>query len=177
MYHLTKLSYLIKLFKPSEEINIIKYDNESLKDCNLDFKIQQCLFNNTENDKHFKPLFTVDIDDFQAFLDWIELIGPIYSFPLISLSGIITNLLVIIVIKSKKNESFFFDQSKKNDRMYNIIVINSILNVIECVISSFNLTTECLGLGSLYCSYIMNMKWAKSISLALLANQLNHALS
>ena len=158
LYHLSKFSNLMEFINPFMFVNFFEYDNQSLKDCDLDQQIQKCLLNSTLNDLNFKPLNIWDISDIVAFLEWIELIGSIYSFPIISMCGIISNLLVVIVIKSKKSESII-DPTKANKRMYTYIVINSILNIIECFISSFTLMSECLGWESLFCSSISHINF------------------
>ena len=95
-------------------------------------------------------------------MNWIELVGPIYTFPIISLSCLITNILVIYVIKSKKTKEII-EQPKENERMYNYLVINSTFNILECILSSFTLISECLGVGSLFCSSIMTYQTTQYI--------------
>mgnify|MGYP001811233272 CR=1 FL=1 len=108
------------------------------------------------------------IDDFANVLDWIELIGPIYTFHIISLSGIITNILVILVIKSKKTKKII-EKAKENERMYNYLVINSTFNILECILSSFTLISECLGVESLFCSTIMDYPTTQYIKVYVLS--------
>ena len=82
------------------------------------------------------------------------LLGSIYTFPIVLTIVYVTNIIIIVVIRSKKNEKILF-QTDECKRMFDYIVINSLINAIECLISSLTLMTECLGLGSLYCSIIM----------------------
>jgi len=149
------LLYNIGLVNRYDIINInITFVDEIYQRCSADIieaMLQNCDLNGF---KEFKKVDYFDmLFDFNHLLNWIELIGPIITFPIVSFIGIITNLLVIITIKAKRNKSLFYDSDEKR-RMFNYLVINSAFNITECAISSLTLLNECLGMGSIFCSSI-----------------------
>ena len=152
MFHLTRYSFLFKHLK----INGIffsrfVYDQSLFQECDLDALLRNCSF---KNDSFYsRKIIEINLDDFIYSLDWIELIGPILTFPIVSLIGIITNILVILTIKLKRNKDFF-TKTDNQTRMFDYLVINSTFNIVECAISCFTLMSECLGLETIYCSRI-----------------------
>ena len=84
-----------------------------------------------------------------------EFIGPIVSFPIISLVGFGLNLLICLVIHNKKNQKNIF----KGERIYKYMSLNALFNMIECLISMTILTRECLGPHSIYCASTFKMRF------------------
>lgn len=147
--HMTKHLHLMKNFSDDyNNLMIHEHKNETAK-CNLDEMLSLC-FNITSNQVYRQP----DQRDFFYTIHIIELIGPIITFPIVTVIGAITNLLIIFVIYNKRNESTL----NENRRLFTYLAVNSAFNAIECILSSFRLMSECLGTNSLYCSTIMNME-------------------
>ena len=165
LYHMLRYAFVIEKMHPNNDLYKLVYEFDSLRDCDLDLLIQRCIFNNSAQDLQFKPLKEIDMNDFSYVLNWLELIGPIYTYPVISAVGIITNLLIIIVIRHKCNSEIIDLKNKNSQRMFNYIIINSSLNILECLISSFTLMSECLGMGSLFCSSIMEENFTQYIKI------------
>ena len=93
-------------------------------------------------------------EDVAYIFNWIELIGPIATFPFISATGFGLNLLIILIIVAKKNRHIFSENA--HERMLKYILMNSSFNMLECFLSVFNLMSECLGSNSVFCSAIMD---------------------
>ena len=147
--HLSRYSFLIKhLDLKGINHERFVYEQTLFQSCDLDALIRNC---SLKNDSFHKKVNEINIDDFVYSLGWIELIGPIITFPIVSFIGIVTNLLVIITIKLKRNKSFFTKTTGNQTRMFDYLVINSTFNIIQCTISSFTLMSECLGLNSVFC--------------------------
>ena len=80
--------------------------------------------------------------------EWLELIGPVITSPILAAIAFVLNLIVILIIRSKKNKKEKLFES----RMFSYILFNSIFNCIECFIYVFKLLNICLGTNTLYCS-------------------------
>lgn len=100
--------------------------------------------------------------DLVFYFGWIEFIGPIISFPIISFFGFTLNLLTVLVIRSKKSAEFF---TAKTGRINEYIVYNALFNMIECLLSVFTLMSECLGEGSYYCSRLMHLLYVQQFKI------------
>ena len=81
---------------------------------------------------------------------WLEFIGPVLTFPILSAIAFLFNLIVILVINSKKNQS----EDLFKARMFRYISINSAFNCLECLIYELRLINICIFPGSIYCSSI-----------------------
>ena len=81
------------------------------------------------------------------WLPWLEFIGAVIIFPLISAIGFVINALIIIVISRKKNQSEYF----KGARIYKFIVLNAIFNMIECFLSSPSIVDIFVHTNSIFC--------------------------
>ena len=139
-YHLNRLNYLLL----SNRTHVSCVECHQLKDLK-----HQCTLERFESEVYPKlSRREMNPIDVEYIFEWIELIGPIITFPVVSSIGLLTNLLVIVTIKRKKNKHMFED----NQRMFDFMTLNSAFNVVECLLSSFSLLNECLGNGSLYCS-------------------------
>ena len=150
--HLSRYSFLFKQMGYDESFSgRFVYDQTLFQSCNLDALLLNCSFKN--DSFHFKKITEINLEDFIDSLGWIELIGPIITFPIVCFIGILTNILVIITIKSEKSKSYF-TKTENQTRMFNFLVINATFNIIECAVSSFTLMSECLGLETVFCSRI-----------------------
>ena len=96
-------------------------------------------------------------DNFILFVEYAELIGPILTLPVVSLVGLVTNLLALLTIAHKKNRTSF----NENKRLFTYIGANSALNACECTLAAFTLMSECLGTSSVYCSSIGHIDFVK----------------
>ena len=127
-------------------------ESNALANCNFSQRLEVCL-NTTVNaaGKVVKTRKEPNLYDIIYVLEWAELLGPIITFPFISLLGFICNLLIAIVISNKHNKKEIF----KGERIFQYMFVNSIFNMIECLISIFTLMSECIGPQSVYCSSVM----------------------
>lgn len=153
LYHLTKYSFIANSTLTDDLLTIFVYKSNISVDCDLDSLFSHC------NLSKFYPINSITIDDFQYFLKWFELIGPIITLPIVSFIGIITNVLVIATIKSKKNDKII-NENENSKRMFKYLTANSVFNLIECVVCVFTLMNECLGFGSVYCSSLLTQEFA-----------------
>lgn len=150
-FYLTKHSNLIeKIWVQTFILSISPEINDST--CNFERLFNSC---KTSDLKKVTEISTYDIS---YILEWIELVGPILTFPIISIIGIITNLLVVITVTSKKNKEYL----KENKRTFEYMASNSVFNVVECFLSVFTLMSECLGNGSVFCSSVMHQDSVKA---------------
>ena len=125
--------------------------DQMIQNCQLPDRLEKCKLEVTtsSNSKYKQKL---SVYDAMYILQWIELIGPIITFPLVSILGFISNLLIVLVIRNKTNQKEIF----KGKRIYQYMLINSLFNMAECFLSVFTLMGECLGLNSLFCSTVMS---------------------
>jgi hypothetical protein len=121
--------------------------NETIQaECNFSYRLNLCFV------KNIRPQFKADTNyyDTRYVFEWIEFIGPIVTFPIVCFSGLILNLLIILIITNKQNKKEKLFEKKQ----FKYILINSTFNCIECLLSSFNLMSECIQENSIYCSSI-----------------------
>ena len=90
-------------------------------------------------------------DDLAYLFDIMEFVGPIISMPIVAFLGAASNILIIITIKHKKNKKTYTE----NKRLLDYLILNSTLNIAECILTSFTLISDCLGTDSKFCSSIM----------------------
>lgn len=153
LLHLTKYWFFanssLSIYLPEKHSMKENIENE----CNFTILFSMC------HTAEFRQLTTNEItmDDFHYFLEWFDFIGPIITFPIVSAVGILTNILILIVIKSKKNTKII-NETENTTRMFNYLAINSVLNIIECLICVFTLMSECMGSDSVFCSSITTMQ-------------------
>ena len=94
-------------------------------------------------------------------LKWLEFIGPVISFPIVSAIGFILNLLTILVILKKRNAK----EQLVDSKMFKYILLNSSFNCAECLIYQFKLMTTCIGIDSLFCSSIVFTRFSYYFSI------------
>ena len=131
----------------------LTYKANLKSECNLGALMDNChslgQFQQHVYEHPFNP------DDLTHTLKWIELLGPIITFPIVCFIGLITNTLILLTILLKRNEKYFGKCHTEEIRMFNYIVANASFNIIECSLSILTLASECLGTNSVYCSSIM----------------------
>jgi hypothetical protein len=117
-------------------------------ECNFYKKIQLCNKTTFQNNKISTLSFFDNGIDVYFFIKWLELIIFMFLEPILSLIGIITNLLTIIVLRRA------FAKNEMKDNMYKHMIINSIFNVLFCFISLFKLINVCIFDSTIFCSSV-----------------------
>ena len=111
LYHL--FQFYFNYWTQRAKFNEIKVDDSLLNDNKIKTTIDEYMKNcSTIAFKRFKQF---KIDDLSYVSNWLELIGPIYTFPLISSIGVITNLVMLLfswerykILLESKTESKLF---------------------------------------------------------------------
>ena len=116
--------------------------------CNFMTRLEYC---NHSNQEALKNEIYTDAYKLTNVFQWIELVGPVITFPIVSTVGFLFNLLTVLIIRNKFNQKQFF----KNDRLFKYILINSCFNMVDCFLSALTPISECLGENSFFCSSIM----------------------
>ena len=156
LYLTLYLTFLTNSIPHEEEMpsNYLRFKNDYNEFihqmCNFSALLEMC--SNLSNEFPYKSSHTTNLYDTMYIFQWVELVGPIITFPVVCLLGFVFNLIIALVIQNKHNQTEFF----KGDRMYQYMLMNSIFNMIECLISVFVLLSECLGPNSLFCSALMD---------------------
>ena len=132
--------------------NLKKCFNKSMvKACGLEGRIKKC------NKSEFSSESVADFEfknsiDIVYFLKWCELIVFVFLQPFLCSFGIITNFLTIIVLKSNNNIE------KMKDTMYKHIFINSIFNIVYCMLILIKEINICIFDLSPFCSAVYQAK-------------------
>lgn len=162
------LQYVYNNYQPN---NLISYYEKIpnfdryLNSCDLESRAKLCTISPASyHDSYF------DMYDLKQGLDWAKSILLTYLGPLISLFGVLSNLMVILVIlhnKIKYKSKQAIDViNKSNSRqlvflieqpLYKYMLINAILSEIYCVMSLFDLSIQCVP-AMLYDGRIQNFK-------------------
>ena len=127
---------------------------KSIEKCNFEQKLQLCNKSNFEP-KQIRTTFEID----QAMLMTQSIIN-ILSY-ILSIFGIVTNLLVIITISSKKNKEEF-----KDIKQYDYLRLNSICSCLILIIHLISWLNECVYPFQVFCPIIRKtvfMQWFKII--------------
>ena len=95
-----------------------------------------------------KGRFGLDNDIDLFYLEkWSQFALLIILHPVLCMTGIVNNLLVILIIKNKERRRDFVD------KMYVFIVLNAGCNIVYCVLMACELLNECISFNSpVYCS-------------------------
>ena len=127
-----------------------QFDSSVLEHCNFSMRLDYCMkpWSHLNSDHSIKVYW--DYYDTLHIYKWLELIGPVVTFPILTAIAFVLNLLVILVIKSKENEA----EQLFKARMFNYILINSVFNCIECLIYELRLIHICIFPNSVFCSVI-----------------------
>ena len=117
---------------------------KSIDKCNFDEKLKLC----NKSQFEFKPSHIKTLFETGEAMYTIEIVLNISSF-ILSILGLISNILIIITISSKMNESDF-----KEFKQYDYLRLNSICN---CVILIIHMTTwlnQCIYPFQVFCPII-----------------------
>ena len=123
------------------------FQQSELDECEFESKLAICSDLTRYANKTTSYVTSYDIT---YVLKWMEFIGPIVTFPIVSALSFILNLIVILVIKSKDNKKAKLFESK----IFQFILLNSSFNCVECLICELKLMSMCLDEGSIFCSNI-----------------------
>ena len=89
--------------------------------------------------------------DFFYGIEMLELVGPVIIFPFISATGFFLNLIIVIVIRDKSHQKEHF----KQERIFTLILINSVFNMLECLVSLLSLYGACVSYNiSIFCPMV-----------------------
>lgn len=102
--------------------------------------------------------------DLSNMLNWIEFIGPIITFPIISFTGLVLNLAIILILTNKTNRREHF----KGEKLFKFILLTATFNFVECLVSILKLINICLGSNALYCSSVVNTEWSQYLRVYLI---------
>ena len=142
-------TYLVQFYVMNDYFNhtiLVCVDgqlNSRIKSCNFAKRLKDC------NRSDFVIRKTNPITDEEIFfkIKWIEMIVFIFLQPIICFVGIITNLLSILTLKQHLNS-----KKEKDKKMYKHIFINSIFNLIYCILTLLKLINVCIFQISSFCS-------------------------
>ena len=134
--------------------NCAQFNSSLIQECHFEEKLALC-FNSSEPIRRTHSAVLMNEQDAIYVFGWIELIGPIITFPIFSILAFSLNLLVILIIRSKKNKQEKLFESK----MFRIMEMNSAFNCIGCLIYQFKLMGICMGPNSIFCSSIRETKF------------------
>ncbi|RNA06695.1 hypothetical protein BpHYR1_012675 [Brachionus plicatilis] len=135
--------WLYKIYYYQDGLEILnktgKCDNLSWLNstCKLDFVFCPQQLKNTKK----YQLTIIDIFYLSEYLNFFSFI----FFPFFSLIGLITNLINMIILLSLK---FSSDQI-----LVKFMLLNSMLNLVYCLIYFFHLANSCVGLNGIVCPY------------------------
>ena len=127
---------------------------KSIGKCNFEQKLQLC------NKSNFVPKHISTIFELNQAILMTQSIVNILSY-ILSIFGIVTNLLVIITISSKKNKEEF-----KEFKQYDYLRLNSICNCLILLIHLISWLNECIYPFQVFCPIIRKtvfMQWFKII--------------
>ena len=113
-----------------------------LLECNFKERLSNCNKSNYMNSKRNS------ISGQQILFDikWVELVFFFFLKPTICFIGIVTNFLSILTLKQDLNNK------KKDKRISDHILMNSVFNLVYCVLTLLKLVNTCIFNLSLFCS-------------------------
>ena len=121
--------------------------NKPFKACKFEEKLKLC---NKTSYKYSESIhFNNDID-ILFLTKWIQLVVFEFLQPTLCLIGIVTNFLSIFTLKHEIQSRHYI----KEHSMYEHIYINSIFNLIYCVITLIGLINVCIFDVSIFCSRV-----------------------
>ena len=124
---------------------------KSLRSCEFEKRLKAC--NKTSYTYSESFHFNNDID-ILFLIKWVQLIVFEFLQPILCVVGIITNLLSIFTLRHQMKT----DLDVKDYSMYNHIFMNSIFNLIYCVITLMGLINVCVFNVSIFCSRIYQVQ-------------------
>ena len=120
----------------------------------IEHKLDMCFNLTNSSFIHSEDRFYPNYYDVLYVFKWLEFIGPVVTFPIVTTVAFVLNLIIILIIKNKKNKKEKLFESK----MFKFILLISVFNCIECLIYEFRLMGICLGVNSIFCSAIRSSK-------------------
>jgi hypothetical protein len=141
------LEYIVTNISISHKVTYCLDKNlkKRIWECNFDQRFKLC--NKTSFKNSTISLFNNAIDVY-FLIKWLKLIIFVFLEPVLSILGIITNLLTMIVLKRA------FAKNEMKDNMYKHVFFNSIFNLLFCVLSLFKLINVCIFDSTIFCSSI-----------------------
>lgn len=137
------------IFRKLSLDGVMLYESLEFRDitneCKFDFRIEGCNQMNLTNSKNF---YFKNINDVKYFVYEMKFIVIIIILPLISLAGIILNLLVIVVIVDKRHNHTF------HRNIYKFMCGISVFNLMILILSLLKLMSECTTFNGIFCSKI-----------------------
>jgi hypothetical protein len=121
---------------------------KSLKSCKFEERLKLC---NKTSYKYSESIHFNNDVDILFLIKWIQLVVFEFLQPALCVIGIITNLLSIFTLKHELQTNHDID---KGHSVYKHIYMNSILNLIYCVITLIGLINVCIFDVSIFCSRI-----------------------
>ena len=120
-----------------------------IKKCNFEQRLQMCHFKNHNiESRHY---FYLNVYDMIYNVKIIKFIFNILGTPIASIMGVILNTIIIIVLHLRKS-NLVSSINVKTEIMFDYILIDSVINLLACLLFSFQLVTECIDFTSIYCS-------------------------
>lgn len=121
-----------------------------IRDCKFDERLAKCklltrIQNSSELDSYY---YEENLFSSKILKQFINYILSIILFPLVCVSGIICNILVILTIYNPNFRKDF------NLKLYKSMVLSSIFNMSTCLINLFTLFTKCVQPAGIYCPTI-----------------------
>ena len=122
-----------------------------IKECNFPKRLNNC--------DGYKVEKKYSINDFEILFDlkWLELIIFMFLQPIICFVGIVTNLLSILTLKQK----IVANKNEKDYSMYKHIVMNSVFNLIYCILTLSRLMNVCIFTTTIFCSSVFQYKFTQ----------------
>ena len=117
-------------------------DYKSISKCNFEKKLELC------NKSNFATKYIITYFEMKETMRMTECVINILSF-LLSIFGIVTNLLIIITISSKKNKEEF-----KEYKQYDCLRLNSIISCLILLIHLISWLNQCIYPFQVFCPLI-----------------------
>ena len=132
------------------KISTYLFCEKNSSECDFDKIFDSCQIEATEfkenRDTFFKPLNDVDV---LFLIKWLQFILLTILQPILCSLGILHNLFNLIVIENRTKRKEF------NQAMYRFIEINSIFNIVYCIIMILKLINTCIfNKPSVFCSSV-----------------------
>jgi hypothetical protein len=130
-------------------------------ECDLSSRLSKCNKSNFNLITEYSFDLTLNVN-LELIFNLLEYLIIVILNPVLSLFGIITNLLVMIVVNNIKNlkKAKIKETKKAKDNMFNHIVAHSGFNVLFCTITMLKLINECTT-SELFCSSAFNSSAAQ----------------
>ena len=131
----------------------VKFTVEDRDRCQFQARLEYCFNASVYVAAEYEP--KMSSYDLIYVVEWIELVGPVIIFPIVSTLGFVVNLLIIVIIRKKKYQTEYF----KGAHIYQFMFLNAVFNSIECFISLLSLYGVCIKHQSLFCPSMFEHKY------------------